>query len=395
MSDRIDIVQVKDLTAADEALWNTWVAMRPELVGPYFDLRYVQAIAPGVPNSGVARFYDGDQVAGYFAFQKRGDILLPIGAPLSDYHAVISAPDFVADFDQLMRLTRTRRVEFQGLVGTSAGRGAHVGLTRRVADATHGFDHWWATQDAANHKFFKNISRCQRNVEKDFGGFDFSWETVTPELMDWTINLKRDQYRRSGMHDVFGCRWTRDLLDRLAALETPDFGLRCGVLRDKGRLVAVEISLVQGEEVHLWFPAYDLEYGRYSVGILLTVAIIKHTEALGLKRFDFGTGGEEYKSPMTVPGGVCLEGEVEIRRSLQSRALDAAGLFLPKERFEKAKISLRRRVKVIRATEISLKGWGRALTDLGRRAVMRTGVTKTYAGVLKKTAVLGAVTFVG
>ncbi|EGF90090.1 cellulose biosynthetic CelD-like protein [Asticcacaulis biprosthecium C19] len=395
MTDRIDIVQVKELTATDEALWNGFVAARAELVGPYFDLGYVQAIAPSVPNSGVARFYDGDQIAGYFAFQKRGDILLPIGAPLSDYHAVISAPDFVADFDHLMRLTRTRRVEFQGLVGTSAGRGAHMGLTRRIADATDGFDHWWATQDAANHKFFKNVSRCMRNVEKDFGGFDFSWEKVTPELMDWTINLKREQYRRSGMHDVFGCRWTRGMLDRLAAVDSPDFGLRCGVLRHQGRLVAVEISLVQGEDVHLWFPAYDPDYGRYSVGILLTVAIIKNTEALGLKRFDFGTGGEDYKSPMTTSGGACLEGEVEIRRSLQSRALDAAGLFLPRERFEQAKISLRRRVKVIRATEITLNGWSRALTDLGRRAVMRTGVSKVYAGVLKKTAVLGTVTFVG
>ncbi|ESQ76741.1 GNAT family N-acetyltransferase [Asticcacaulis sp. AC402] len=395
VTQHIDLVQANDLTAADEALWRGFVALRPELTGPYFDIRYVRSIAAAVPNCAIARFHEDGRVTGYFAFQKRGDILLPMGAPLSDYHAVVGACDFVADFDRLMRLTHTRRLEFQGMVGTPTGRGAHVGLTRRVADATNGFDHWWETQDAANHKFFKNVSRCMRNVEKDFGGFAFTWEKVSPELMDWVIGLKRDQYRRSGMHDVFGCRWTRAMLDQLAAVDLPDFGLRCGVFRHDGRLVAVEIALVQGEDVHLWFPAYDQDYGRYSVGILLTIAIIKNTEALGLKRFDFGTGGEDYKSPMTVPGAVCLEGEIELQRSLQSRALDAAGLFLPRERFERAKTSLRRRVKVIRATETNLAGWARALTDLGRRALMRAGISRIYTGFLKRTAVLATVTVVG
>ncbi|MBW8880940.1 MAG: GNAT family N-acetyltransferase [Asticcacaulis sp.] len=369
--DRIELLRPQDLTAEDEARWAGFVAASPDLTGPYFDVRYIRAIAGAVPNAGVARLYGGGRVVGYFAYQKRGPALLPMGAPLSDYHAVIAEPGFVLDFDDLLSAAGARRLEFQGLIG-AAGEGARtLRLTRRLADATRGFDAWWKTQDGEHHKFFKNIGRCQRNVEKDFGGFAFTWERVTPEVMDWVIGLKRDQYKKTGMHDVFDCGWTRTLLDHLAAVEAEDFGLRAGVFRHEGRLVAAEISLFRGEDVHLWFPAYDCAFARYSVGILLTVAIIRHTEAQGLKRFDFGTGGEDYKSPLTTAGGDCLEGDIALAPGLLSRVGDAVEHMVPQPRLEAARLSLRRRVKVIRATETGLTGWGRAVLSLTQRAVMR------------------------
>lgn len=381
---RIELVRPQDLTAHDESMWSAIVAARPDLSGPYFDIRYVKAIGPGVPHAGVARFYEGDKVAGYFAWQKRGKTLLPMGAPLSDYHAVIAAEGFTPDFDGLMKATGTKRLEFQGWVGEDTVAGTR--LTRRLADATAGYDAWWTAQNAQHHKFFKNVGRCQRNVEKDFGGFAFTWEQVTPELMDWVIGLKREQYKKTGMHDVFGCGWTRAMLDALAQSDDTDFGLRAGVFRHDGRLVAVEIALVQADEVHLWFPAYDPAYARYSVGILLTVAIIKNTESLGLKRFDFGTGGEDYKSPMTIAGDTCYDGERVLAVPLATRVLDAAALVMPKkrfaERFERLRLSLRRRVKVIRATETGLTGWGRALISLSQRGMMRLGAKPAHLAVV-------------
>ena len=369
--DRIERLRPQDLTADDQALWSEFLAVRPDLQGPYFDVRYVQAIGASVPGAGVLRLYCGNRVAGFFAYQKRGSVLLPMGAPLSDYHGVISEPGLVVDFDRLLKVTGTRHLEFQGWVGPITDKAPSLQLTRRVADASDGFDAWWAACDAVHHKFFKNIGRCQRNVEKDFGGFDFSWERVTPEVMDWVIGLKREQYKKTGMHDVFGCGWTRALLDSLACVDSPDFGLRAGVFRHQGQLVAAEISLVQGEACHLWFPTYDPAYGRYSVGILLTVAIIRNTESLGIRRFDFGTGGEDYKSPMTAPGGACLEGELTAAHQPVSRLLDAASHLLPKTQFDGVRLSLRRRVKLIRATETGLAGWGRAVLSLTQRAVMR------------------------
>jgi len=361
---RLETLRPSQLNADDAALWTGFVAACPDQTGPYFDIRYVQAIGDHVPLAGVARFRRGGQVVGYFPYQLRGGALQPLGAPLTDYHGIIGPADLNVDFAGLLKATGAKRLEFQGWVGDMDSRAAACGLARRIADTSQGFDHWWKTQDAEHHKFFKNIGRCQRNVQKDFGGFAFTWERVTPEVLDWVIALKRDQYRKTAMHDVFACGWTRTLLNDLAAVDSEAFGLRAGVFRHDGKLVAAEISLVNQDEVHLWFPAYDPAYYRYTVGILLTVEIMRHMAAKGIRRFDFGTGGEDYKSPMTVPAGMCLEGELitspRIVLSVLGR-MARPGL----------RLSMQRRARLIRATETSLDGWGRALASLARRAVMR------------------------
>jgi len=369
---RIEIIGIGDLTARDVSQWTNWRAHHPELVGPYFDIRYVQAIGADVPGAHVARFYTEGRVAGYFACQIRAGVLQPLGAPLSDYHALIAAPGFVPDINALLKATGARRLDFQGWVGPMDAQGQTVALQRRAALTPDGFDAWYEKQDQEHHKFFKNLSRCERNIIKDFGGFDFTWERVTPEVMDWIIGLKREQYKKSGLHDIFNCGWTRDVLVSLANLPDEDYGLRAGVFRYEGKLVAAEISLVDKDNVHLWFPAYDPAYYRYTVGIVLTMAIIRHLTPLGYTSFDFGTGGEDYKSPMTVHAGECREGSLQYAPALGSRMMDMAVAVLPaRSRVERARLSFRRRVNVIRSTEVSLGGWSRALIMMLQRGMLR------------------------
>src|SRR5690606_34176634 len=192
---------------------------------------------------------------------------------------------------------------------------------------------------------------------------------VTPEVKNWIVDLKRQQYKKSGMHDVFGCGWTNKVLCNLALVEREDFGLRAGVYRHEGKIVAAEISLLSGDEVHLWFPAYDPAFYRYSVGILLTVDILKHVSAQGVRIFDYGTGGEDYKSPTTSQGAEVYEGEVRCAfdpvRSLIDRLTESGGALA------KARASFARRTHIIRATEVTAAGQGRALLSLAQRAAGR------------------------
>ena len=376
---RLEIIRPRDLTAEDERLWNSFVAQRPDLAGPYFDVRYIKAIGCDVPRGGIARFYDCERIVGYFPFQIRLGVLQPMGAPLSDYHGIISEPGVLPDFDLLLTVKGVKRLEFQGWVGPMAEKASTVPLRRRVADTSQGFAKWWATQNAEHHKFFKNIGRCQRNVVKDFGGFEFTWEKVTPELLGHVLDLKRLQYRKSGMHDVFNCGWTRTLLENLARYDDDAYGLRAGVFRHEGRLVAAEISLMGKDEVHLWFPAYDPTYYRYSVGILLTVAILEYVSTLGITRFDFGTGGEDYKSPLTIEAGDCAEGDLAIRPPVLGAWLDRAAFLLPvkADSFAALRQSIKRRLKLIRATELGIAGWSRAIYSLTQRSVMRFATTRS------------------
>lgn len=306
----VDIIKPEELSTGDVRQWEGFMAQRDDLIGPYFDIRYVMAIGRSVPKAFVARLYDGDRVVGYFPFQRRGRTIQPLGAPLTDYHGIIGEGDLEVDFKALLKAIGAQHLVFQGWVGPMNPKARTTHHVRRIADLSHGYDAWFETQKAEHHKFFKNIGRCTRNVDKDFGGFDFSWEMASSGIIEWIIDQKRLQYKRSGLHDVFTCGWTLTLLKTLAYYQDQGFGLRVGVFRHEGTLVAAEICLVKGDNLHFWFPAYAEAYGRYSPGILLSMRIMQHVEGLGVKRVDFGCGGEQYKHVLTTPETACLEGVV-------------------------------------------------------------------------------------
>jgi CelD/BcsL family acetyltransferase involved in cellulose biosynthesis len=363
----IDTLEPDALSPEDVALWTQFLGKRPDLSGPYFDPRYVQAVGARVPHAGIARLWRDGHIAGYFPYQLRAGALQPLGAPLTDYHGVVGEPDLQVDFNGLLRATGAKRLEFQGWAGSLCPKAASLTLRRRVADLSDGFDAWYQRQEAAHHKFFKNIRRCERNVEKDFGGFAFTWERVTPQVLDWVLDIKRNQYRHCGLHDIFNCGWTLDLLRDLADYHDDAYGLRAGVFRHEGRVVAAEIGLLGADQVHLWFPAYDPAYYRYSIGILLVVQMMRHLAPSGIKRFDFGTGGEEYKDPLTVHAESVCEGELTYRLQPFTELLNR----VPNAKLEAIRLSLRRRLGVINATEITLSGWTQAAWAMGQRALMR------------------------
>ena len=363
----IDTLKPDALTTEDVALWTQILDRRPDLSGPYFDPRYVQAIGAHVPHAGVARLWRDGRIAGYFPYQLRAGTLQPLGAPLTDYHGIIGEPGLAPDFNALLKATGAKRLAFQGWIGGLCPKAAADPLRRRVADTRDGFDAWYGRQEAEHHKFFKNIRRCERNVEKDFGGFAFTWERVTPEVLDWVLEIKRLQYRHCGLHDVFNCGWTLDMLRDLATYDDEAYGLRAGVFQHEGRVVAAEISLLGTDEVHLWFPAYDPAYYRYSIGILLVVQMIRHLAPFGIKRFDFGTGGEDYKGPLTVHAESVCEGTLTYRPRPLSGLLD----LVPHPKLARARQSLRRRLSVINATETTLTGWAHAAWALAQRARIR------------------------
>jgi len=371
----IDTLKPEALSAEDAARWTGFLSLRPDLGGPYFDPRYVQAIGARVPNAGVARLWRDGRINGYFPYQLRAGALQPLGAPLTDYHGVIGEPGFEPDFNALLKATGANRLEYQGWLGGLCDKAASVSLQRRVADLSDGFDAWYERQEAEHHKFFKNVRRCERNVEKDFGGFAFTWERVTPQVLDWVLEIKRNQYRHCGLHDIFRCGWTLDLLRDLAAYDDDGYGLRAGVFRHEGRVVAAEIGLLGADQVHLWFPAYDPAFYRYSIGILLAVQMMRHLAPTGIKRFDFGTGGEEYKDPLTVRAESVCEGTLTYRPQPVTRLLD----LVPNAKLDAVRLSLRRRLSVINATETTLAGWADAAWALGQRAVMRVRATPRQA----------------
>lgn len=357
----VSVALLDGITESEEALFCAFRDSDPSLSSPYFSIDFLKAIAPHTPGSMLARFHDGDEIVGFFAYQKRGQSLQPAGAPLSDYHAAVMKAGYAPDWSRLLAVAGAKRLEFNGLIGAEGLDRAPIVKHRQIVDLADGFDAWFTSQKARSPKYFKNLGRCTRNVAKDFPDLTFEWAEVSPALLDWVLNLKIDQYKRSGMHNVFSCGWTRDLLLALAEQKTGQATLMAGVYRRGEEVVAAEICLLDGQDLHFWFPAYNPAYSRYSPGLLLTFDIIRHAASLGFKVFDFGSGGEAYKSPMTTDGPLCYEGQVG----------QALALPVKSDRLQRAWLSVWRRAHIVRACEVSIKGQLLACWRLMERAQIR------------------------
>jgi CelD/BcsL family acetyltransferase involved in cellulose biosynthesis len=339
----------QELGASERAQWAAFRAADPALASPYFDLRYTLAAAEVCPGAFVAVIHRGGEVVGFLPFQRRGGLIQPLGAPLTDYHGLITKAGVSLDLGEVVRGIGAARFQFSGL---ALGEGCTAqGMVRRamVADVSHGFDAYVAARRAAGHGgFLKDKRRRRAALERDHAPVDFSFGRDDPGALGVILRLKREQMLRAGQHDIFACGWTERLLRRLLEETDADFGARIATLRTGNDIAAAEIGLRSGGAYHLWFPVYDHVYARYSPGSLMTLDTIEAAARLGMRTVDFGAGGEDYKAAFADPGAVVLEGAV------LTSPWRAAMYAMPALRASRAK--LERRLDRIAACEPGLPG---------------------------------------
>ena len=351
----IEIIRPDALRPGDRAAWDALRAADPKLDHPYLDPRYALAAA-AVPGAALAVFRRRGDAVGFFPFQRRGRLIQPLGAPLSDYHGVIAAAGEGLDPATVARrLGGVLRVG--GWMSPDGAVPGFIVRTRLATDVSGGRDATVARLEQRSHRFFKNMRRLRRGFEREYGEPVFTWDERDPAVLDWIIAHKRGQYRLTRRHDVFACGWTGDLLHALLAGRTEGYGLRLSSLRTAaGDLVAAEASLDDGRTLHLWFPTYDPAFARHGVGTLLTRLEIERAAELGYRLVDFGAGDEGYKTALAEPAGAVFEGVAEGPRPDLTRL---AGRLLsggpaPLRRLE---LSLSRRFDIITACETRAGDW--------------------------------------
>ncbi|OYX54482.1 MAG: GNAT family N-acetyltransferase [Brevundimonas subvibrioides] len=290
---KIEVVKADQLTVADRVLWRAMVEANPDLASPYFRWEFTEIAARISPDAAVAIFSRGGRTIGYFPHQRRGSAIQPLGAPMNDYHGVIAMPGEAPSLATVAALLNAPRLNVSAWVGPSgAGEPRDTLMT---VTPEEGFDVWYAERRQTWGKYFKDKERARRSLETELGPIRVERGLKDPELLDHLIQLKRDQYSRTGRHDIFACGWTRDLLHALMASEHEDFGASMAGLWAGDRLTAIEYSLHAGDRYHFWFPAYEPALARCSPGILLTMDTMRLGCDAGFRVFDFGFGGEGYK----------------------------------------------------------------------------------------------------
>ena len=348
---KVEIAAIETLGEADWAIWRAMLEANPALTSPYFRPEFARAAGRVSPGAGVAVFSRGGETVGFFPHQRRGGAMQPLAAPMNDYHGIIAFPGEAPSLEAAAEGLGAARLNLTAWVGPTG-----LGEDRRTVQVEldeSGYDGWYAERRTSFGKFFKDKERARRSMEAELGPLRVEHGLRDPALLDWLIDLKRDQYRRTGRHDIFACGWTADLLHALLKEEGEGLGASLAALWAGDRLTAVEYALHAGDQYHFWFPGYEPSLARCSPGILLSLDTMRLASAHGYRTFDFGFEGEHYKKYFCNGFRVVREAVVlkpGLGATMSQAAVGALNL-AGSGRGEQLRTSVRRRWAAIEACE--------------------------------------------
>ena len=346
------------------------------LLGPDFAL----AVGEQRPDTRVAVLRRGGLPIGFLPHHLRPTgFARPIGAPFSDYHALVSAPGEPLDGAEVLRAAGLSAFRFTGLIDPfgvfDAGRDSQADGHR--IDLGDNPAAYLAGLSAESRNRAKNYRRYHQKLERTLGPVRLVAHDADPAAFDQLIAWKREQTRRTGVQDFLRAGWTRRLLKRLFATRADGFQGMMVSLYAGDALVCGHFGVRQGDHFHPWIGASDHAWRSCSPGMVHQWMAIEAMPELGLRTYDLGPGFDHWKrmfARSVIPTGAGLA----ISSSPAGRL---AGSFervwsLPLvERIEAAG-RLRRRLDQIAVTELTLRGrvhgLVNAIAGYERRMVTRT-----------------------
>jgi CelD/BcsL family acetyltransferase involved in cellulose biosynthesis len=358
MRQALHISSAGKLTQDDCARWDRWLRMGADLpASPFLTPEFAELARATVPGGEVARIELEGATVGFWALQRRGGTLQPLGAPLNDYQRLVSSPEISADIGALISAAGANRYCFTGLTLPFQPRGQIVTRTPMIADLRDGFDSYFARQSNLNRKYFNDKRRLIRQFELEAGPATFLWHDDDPLALSWLLDRKRAQFRATAQYDIFSCGWTEGLLRRLLDMRTPSFGGSISTMRAQGRLIAAVYTIRAGSACHIWFPAYDPEYGRFSPGALSMLNLLRLAADEGVRFVDFGLEGDQYKRYFAEPRQQVYEGCIRAAPALASEPRPSS-IVDPRElgRLDRLLLKARRRRFILSACEPQWQG---------------------------------------
>jgi CelD/BcsL family acetyltransferase involved in cellulose biosynthesis len=371
-----EVLHPRALTERDVQIWRAFCAAEAAFANPLLGPDFARLAGEARGDARVAVLRRDGEVIGFLPFHDgRGGLAHPIGAAFSDYHALVSAPGERIDGAEALAAAEVSGLRLTGLIDP---HGAFVQATPAelegfVIAPEAGPDAYFAALQAENPKRFKNWRRLQNKLEREWGGVVLASEAGSAETLDQLIDWKRDQFKRTGAHDVFRPKWARRLFHDILKAE----GLARGVLitlRAGGRLAAGHFGLAVGAHAHAWLSVIDPDCSGCGPGQVLTLRLAAIMPALGLETYDLSPGYAHYKAPFATRTVAVREGLATAagRAGAAARSVNAAWALAGRSQ---AVSRLRRRLDQINAVEVStggrVRGVVEAIAGYGRRSSNR------------------------
>lgn len=308
-------MHVSLITAAqlDAPLQDTWRALQdrhPALQSPYFTPEFTLAVAAVRDDVRIAVMEQAGRVVGFFPFQVRWGMGLPVGGSLSDHHGVVCAPGTRWQWPHLLRATRLSSWRFDHLPRDQAPGGDCSQAISPLLDLSRGMAAYLAARRAQGIRRIDESLRKARKLAREVGPLRLEAHTRDPRVLAFVLRLKSQQCRRTGVPDFFAQPWARTLAERIAATEGPHFGGRLSALYAGDALVAAHLGMRSRRVWHWWFPVYEPSWAPYSPGAQLLLQVAQAAADEGHACLDLGKGADAYKQSFADSGLPLAEGWV-------------------------------------------------------------------------------------
>jgi CelD/BcsL family acetyltransferase involved in cellulose biosynthesis len=320
---KIEVIRPEELGEAELRRWRGLQASTPTLANPFLSPEFTLAVGRFRAGARVAVLSDGTGIAGFFPHERHVlGIGRPIGAGLTDCQGIIAPSDLEFDVRGLLRACRLSVWEFDHLLADQAAFAPYHAETRAepVMDLRAGFAAYAEGARLRSPKTIKTVRYKERKLGREAGEVTYTFSERDPAELRRLMAWKSSQYRRTGRTDRFAEPWIVALVEHLHETGTGVLS----VLRSGERPISAHLGLRTGTAMAGWFPAYDMEFAKYSPGMIGHLRMAEAAAAAGVTQIAMGRGGREYKDWLK-------NGEFPIAEGRVARASAAAGLHWVKD----------------------------------------------------------------
>ncbi len=301
----IDVVRPRELSREERAAWTALQTLDPTWDSPFLSPGWALAIerAQGGDQSGVrvAVLRETGRPVGFFPARVKGAVAMPAGAPMSDYQAVVAAPEVRVRPQALVDAFGAGRLDFCHMLTGQTAFQPHMrgDCVSYLVDVGEGYAAYEAARRAAGSGVLKDIDKRRRKVEREVGPTRFTAGSRSREDFETLMAWKRRQLKETGQTDVFTPDWTRRLLDQLFEGGRDGCGGALFTLHIGDKLAAVHFHLHGARTIHAWIIAHDEAFEKYSPGLLLFQDILRWMDKTPYSALDLGPGDYRFKQQLS------------------------------------------------------------------------------------------------
>lgn len=316
----IECVSALELTETLRKQWRALQQQNPALASPHFSVELVEHVAAARSGVHIAVLRDGNAVQGFIPFHRsEHNVATPVADRLSSFQGAVVAAETRFDLRTLVRACRLRGWTFFDWILEQADIGSCCVIQAHspILDLRDGFDGYCRAKRKAGSDEIQNLLRKMRKAEREIGPLRLETNVRDASLLDTLLTWKAKQLAARQQPTAIDRPWQIALMRRLLEHRSPQCAGLLSALYAGDELLAGSLGVRSSKVLSGWVTAYNVDWARYSPGLLMLLALARDAASLGVERIELGRGPESYKQILKNGDITVGEGAVYARRSAE------------------------------------------------------------------------------